>query len=225
MYKPYLQPAGGGARTFSPYPQSPLHAFDLPAQAVRQDESRGIWMNEVALLGYILLRGDSADPAFNGAVRQALDVALPAQPGDFAVSQHGVLLWQSPDEWLLVCGREQLGTHMSSLESALSGMHAQVVDNSGGLTQVYLTGREHQTVLRHVGVYDFAALTPGRVAGTVCGKAGMVVYRVDERGVFVILRRSFADYIWRLLGRAARPYRCGINTLERDPAHPVLRLL
>lgn len=225
MYKPYLQASAGGAKTFTPYLHSPLHAFNLPAHAVKQNGNCGVWMNEVALLGYVVLRGDSADPAFSGAIQQALGVALPTQPSTFVIAQHGVLMWQSPDEWLLVCARSQLRACMDSLEAASSGLHAQVVDNSGGLTQVYLTGKDHLAVLHHVGVYDFATLTPGRVVGTVCGKASMVVYRVDERGVFVILRRSFADYIWRLLNHAARPYRCGVNLLERDPAHPVLRLL
>lgn len=225
MYKPYLQASTGGAKVFSPYMQSPLHAFNLPAHAVKQNADCGVWMNEVALLGYIVLRGDGADTAFADAIRQALGVALPTQPSTFATTQYGLLMWQSPDEWLLVCARQQLSTCMSSLEAASAGLHAQVVDNSGGLTQVYLTGKDHLAVLHHVGVYDFHTLTPGRVVGTVCGKASMVVYRVDARGVFVILRRSFADYIWRLLNRAARPYRCGINLLERDPSHPVLRLL
>lgn len=225
MYKPYLQPSMGGAQVSVPYMQSPLHAFNLPAHAVSQNESCGVWMNEVALLGYVVMRGDSADPAFSAAIRQALGVALPVQPSTFVIAQYGVLMWQSPDEWLLVCARDCLRACMNSLEAALAGLHAQVVDNSGGLTQVYLSGKDHMSVLHHVSVYDFSTLSPGRAVGTVCGKTSMVVYRVDEHGVFVILRRSFADYIWRLLNHAARPYKCGIQLLEQEQAHPVLRLL
>jgi sarcosine oxidase, subunit gamma len=225
MYKPYLQSPMGGVPTFIPYLQSPLHAFDLPAQEVRQDGQRKVWMNEVALLGYIVLRGDAADPAFAAAFERVLGVAPPTLPCSVATVPHGVLLWQSPDEWLLVCTREQVQPCMAGLERASAALHAQTVDNSGGLTQVYLSGREHLTVLRHVGVYDFSRLSIGRTVGTVCGKAGIVVYRVDEHGVFVIVRRSYADYVWRLLQRAAQPYGAGVNRLERDPAHPVLRLL
>jgi sarcosine oxidase subunit gamma len=90
---------------------------------------------------------------------------------------------------------------------------------------VYLTGAQQVTLLRHVGVYDFEALVPGRLASTVCGKATITVFRHDDQGIFLIFRRSFADYVWRLLSKAARPYGLGIATLEQGSAHPVLRLV
>ena len=210
---------------YKPYLQSPLHAFDLPAKARPQNDSCGVWMNEVPLLGYVLIRGNAADAAFRAAIHAVLGTDLPAKPSTFVVTPQGLLLWQSPDEWLLVCARQQLSTCISRLETALASLHAQVVDNSGGLTQVYLSGANHLELLHHVGIYDFALVTPGRAVSTVCSKANIVVYRVDAHGVFVIFRRSFADYVWPLLKQAARPYGLGISALQPDAAHPVLRLL
>lgn len=210
---------------FKPYLQSPLHAFDLPAKARPQNDSCGVWMNEVPLLGYILIRGDAADAGFRAAIHEVLGVAPPLKPSTFVCSPQGNLLWQSPDEWLLVCARQNLGACISRLEAALASLHAQVVDNSGGLTQVYLSGSKHLELLHHVGIYDFSLVTPGRAVSTVCSKANIVVYRTDAHGVFVIFRRSFADYVWPLLKQAARPYGLGISALQPDAAHPVLRLL
>lgn len=210
---------------FAPYAQSPLHSFGLASRARRQDDSRAVWMNEMPMLGYIVVRGDSADPAFQRAIDQVLGIALPTKPSTFTAFPNGLALWQTPDEWLLVCAGAARAAYQGELETALAGVHAQVVDNSGGLTTVYLSGREHVTLLRHVSVYDIESIGPGQVIGTVCTKAAMTVYRHDSHGLFVIFRRSFADYVWRLLETAARPYGLGICELEFRASHPVLRLL
>jgi sarcosine oxidase subunit gamma len=209
---------------FKPYAQSPLHAFGLAALARPQEPGCGVWMNEAPLLGYIILRGDSRDQDFSAAAGAVLGIGLPAA-GRFAACAHGVVLWQGPDEWLLVCARAKRAALQKQLETALGAVHAQVADNSGGLTQVYLSGTSHVELLRHVGVYDFESIVPGRVVGTVLGKTAILVYRHDEEGLFVVFRRSFADYVWRMLEKAARPYGLGICELAVRPVHPVLRLL
>lgn len=212
-------------QAFQPYAQSPLHAFGLSAQARPQDDSCGVWMNEMALLGYIVVRGDAQDPAFIEAIRDVIGIELPTVPCTFVPFQQGIAIWQTPDEWLLVCARPARGAYLGELEAALKNLHAQVVDNSGGLTQVYLSGANHIEALRHVGVYDFESITSGRAVSTVCGRAVITVYRHDAHGVFVIFRRSFADYVWPLLVKAARPYGLGISELAFRNSHPVLRLL
>ena len=225
MFKTSLQEPSRPAPEFKPYLQSPLHSFDLASKVRPQDGTHGAWMNEVPLLGYILIRGNAADGAFSTAVNSVLGVLPPTRPTSLVCASQGVLIWQSPDEWLFVCARTQLRHFMASLETATGHLFAQVMDNSGGLTQVYLAGAKHIDVLRHVGVYDFSAITEGRAVGTVCAKANILVYRVDSNGVFVIFRRSFADYLWLLLNKAARPYGLGIVELRQRADHPVLSLL
>lgn len=225
LLTPVAEPQARAKVVFAPYAQSPLHAFGLPGKAQPQNDSCGVWMNEMPLLGYILVRGDAADPAFMRAVRETLDIELPTKPCTFVPFPQGVAVWQAPDEWLLVCARPARASYQAELESALRSLHAQVVDNSGGLTTVYLSGRKQVELLRHVSVFDFESLQAGQVASTVCGKAGITVYRHDAHGVFVIFRRSFADYLWRLFEKAARPYGLGITQLAHRASHPVLRLL
>ncbi len=93
-----------------PVLQSPLHAFGLAAQAQPIDASKGVWANEIPLLGYINLRGNTGDEAFVDAVSSVLGVRLPAEPCTLAVSADAKVLWLSPDEWMIVCARSRVGS-------------------------------------------------------------------------------------------------------------------
>ncbi len=193
--------------------QSPLYAFGLASQADAVNDGRGVWANEIPLLGYISLRGNSLDPAFAEKVGAVMDVPLPVAPCSFATASGVKVLWISPDEWIIVCGRHRLGELLSGLRSALQGIRSQVADNSGGYTQVLLQGPNALDVLQHASVYDFAALEQGRVIGTTFGKSSVYAHRAGN-GFCLLMRRSFADYIWRYLIRASAPYGLGIAAIE-----------
>jgi len=202
-----------------PRMQSPLQHFGLPSLATAMDDSRGVWANELPLLGYISLRGDGGDPAFVAAASRALGLRLPTAPCSYAEAGSLKVLWLSPDEWMIVCERGLLGGLLHALDHALAGIRSQVADNSGGYAQVLLLGREAQSVLSHTSVYDFAALAEGWVVGTTFGKSSVYVHR-DGQGFCLLFRRSFADYIWRFLVRAAQPYGFGVARLERPVVTP-----
>jgi sarcosine oxidase, subunit gamma len=196
-----------------PIMRSPLHAFGLESQARAVDDSKGVWANEMPCLGYISLRGNSGDTAFVTVVSSTIGAPLPIQPCTLATSNGVKVLWLSPDEWMIVCERSQLGSLMGRLREALSDIRSQVVDNSGGYTQVILLGRNALDVLQHASVYDFAALDVGRVVGTTFGKSSVYAHRQGD-GYCLLLRRSFADYIWRYLVRAALPYGLGVADFD-----------
>lgn len=197
-----------------PTMQSPLHAFDLVSRAEPTDDVRGVWANEIPLLCYISLRGSSADPVFVEKVTAATGVALPLDPCTFTENNGVRVLWISPDEWMIVCARSHLGALVVGLKAGLQGIRSQVADNSGGYTQVLLQGRNALDVLKHVSVYNFAALQMGRIVGTTFGKSSVYAHRLGDDGFCLLMRRSFADYIWRYLVRASAPYGLGIAAIE-----------
>lgn len=199
---------------FTPIMQSPLHHFGLAAKQLPMDNSKGVWASEIRLLGYISLRGNAQNTAFLAAAEAALGSALPTQACSFVASNWGNILWLSPDEWLLICSREHRPALQQVLTAALAGVHSQVVDNSGGFTTVLLQGKNASDALSHCTVYDLHALTPSKVVGTTFGKATCYLHRQDD-GYQLTFRRSFADYIWRYLERAATPYGFGIADLAR----------
>ena len=198
-----------------PVMQSPLHAFGLSANAEAVDQSRSVWMSEIRLMGYIILRGNSGDVAFVAAATQAIGAALPIKPCTFSEAGPLKVFWLSPDEWMIVCPRSELSQLLGSLKQSLTGIRHQAVDNSGGYTQVLLQGQKASDVLGHVTVYDVATLKPGSVVGTTLGKSSVYLHRQGE-AYYLLLRRSFADYIWRYVVRAAEPYGLGIALSVRD---------
>jgi sarcosine oxidase subunit gamma len=186
--------------------RSPLHAFDLARRDASSPSARGVVASELSHLGYVVVRGRGDDAAFCAGVSRVLGVSLPLRPCSLARFTGGVTLWLSPDEWLLVCRRSGRDALVHSLNEALAGLHAQVVDNSGGLTTLRLSGPEHLRLLRHLGPYDFESLRPSICVGTTFSKAQVTVVRTDADGVLLVSRRSFADYLWRLIERTALPY-------------------
>jgi sarcosine oxidase subunit gamma len=116
---------------------------------------------------------------------------------------------------MIVSARSRLAGLLSSLTQALTGIRSQVADNSGGFTQVLVLGDKARDVLSHTSVYDIDALEPGRVVGTTFGKSSLYLHRQGD-GYCLMLRRSFADYLWRYLVRAAEPYGFGVARIEAD---------
>lgn len=196
----------------NPQLQSPLHSFALAREARVLDASCGVWANEDPLKGYVSLRGEAQNAAFVESVSRVLGLALPVAPCTFAQSGSKKVLWLSPDEWMIVCPRDERAKIMIELAQALAGIRSQVADNSGGYTEIVLQGPNAQDVLGHTTVYNIAALEPGRVVGTTFGKTFLFLHRADM-GFCLLVRRSFADYIWHMLVRSVEPYGLGILKL------------
>jgi sarcosine oxidase subunit gamma len=199
--------------------ESPLHAFGLSARVQTPASSDRVVLSELPHMGYLVLRGKADDTAFMQAMAGVLGQTLPTQPMTVLSTAVGVVLWVSPDEWLLVCKRSNRDHLLATLTTALQDVFAQVVDNSGGLTTMRLAGPDHLLLLRQLGPYDFESLAVGFSARTVISKTGLTVVRTDESGVLLVFRRSFADYTWRLLERTAKSYRPCITSPQQcaDP--------
>lgn len=192
--------------TLSSRLRSALHAFDLPSQCRTPTPADGVLISELPHLGYLILRAEPGDAAFQAAVAQALGVALPTQVARWTAGPGGVAYSVSPDEWWLLCSRARRDALVATLTTGLKGLHAQLVDNSGGHAAVRISGPQHLRLLRHLGAFDYESMQVGQAIGTVMSKANITVLRTDTQGVVLLFRRSFADYVWRLLTRTARPY-------------------
>ena len=127
-------------------------------------------------------------------------------------------LWISPDEFLHLLPLKNKDAMVNKLEEDLSATHAAVVDNSGGFSYLELGGSALHKVLAKTCAYDCSKenLPPGKVVSTLIGKAPVIMFRhknnvadtaTGEAGISLLIRFSFADYVWRLLEDAAGEYK------------------
>ena len=64
---------------FSPVMQTPLQHFNLSAKQETMTDAKGVWAHEIALLGYIHLRGNAQNKDFLAAVKKATGLDLPTR--------------------------------------------------------------------------------------------------------------------------------------------------
>lgn len=195
----------------TPYWQSPLH--EQLAQ-FKPDVDAAITATELPRMAYITVRCKTDD----GAIAAVLGGALPQTMG-VAHTNKAVTLWLSPDEWLVIAPYAHKESLLNDLLAAIDGRIAQVVDNSGGYTSLRLTGEPHMQLLRHLTPYDVESLKIGQCAATLMSKSGVTLVRTTEHGMTLVCRRSFADYIWCLIQKAARPYGLALGQVSNDDFH------
>jgi sarcosine oxidase, subunit gamma len=198
--------------TFNPVMQSPLHHFNLASKQEKMIDTKGVWANELALAGYIRLRGNPQNKDFYKATKKALGIELPCEPCSLLNTNFGAIYWLSTDEWLIVCALDKRAELQFALESALTGIQSQVINQSGGATTIFVQGKHACDALSHCTLYDLHALSDNKVVGTTFGKLSVFLCKNND-GYYLMFRRSYADYIWRYLERAAQPYGFGVQTI------------
>ena len=187
--------------------ESPLHHAELSKIAGSQQQQGGVQLREQALLGHLVLRGSQHNPSFMQGCLTVLGVALPTAP--LTSSEDGDISarWLSPDEWLVVLPMDQLFAVEKALRAEIEG-HYSVVNVSGGQTILLLSGKHATDVLKKSTVLDLHpnSFPIGKVAGSVFAKSSALIRRTGEESWELVIRRSFADYIWLWLQDASREY-------------------
>ncbi|GGB96484.1 sarcosine oxidase subunit gamma [Marinobacterium zhoushanense] len=196
------QVAGSGARA-----ESPLHHAELDKLAARNPRTGGVMLRELKLLGHLTLRGSQQNESFMNGCAEVLGLALPTQPLTSVEKGSVSIRWISPDEWLVVLPADQAYEVEQGLRAAIEG-HFSVVNVSGGQTLLELSGPNARDVLKKSCPLDVhpSQFPVGKVAGTVFAKSTAVVRRSGEESWELVVRRSFADYIWLWLQDASREY-------------------
>lgn len=192
--------------------QSPLHHAGLPELMGKGRAGAGIRLREKKLRGHLTLRGDADDPAFANGVHQALGLQLPVALTLVAQGETS-LQWMGPDEWLLVVPQGEEFAAEQRLHDALAGLHIQVVNVSGGQTLLELSGDNVRELLMKSTPYDVhpSNFPVGKAVGTHFAKSQLVIRHTAENVWELVVRRSFADYIWLWLQDASAEYGLAIE--------------
>ena len=168
----------------------------------------GIVALERAALGHINLRGNASDNAFAAAVAQAFGASLPLAPNSVVEGSKGIAYWLGPDEWLLVVPAAAEAALAAALRQALAGVHCAITEVSGGQVVIELQGAQVRELLAKECPLDLEApeFVPGRCAQTRLAKAGVLLRPLAGGAIELIVRRSFAGYLWKWLAEAAAEY-------------------
>lgn len=165
----------------------------------------GIVLGEAAGLILIGLRGDAADPAFAATAEQVLGIAPPSVANTVAVTEGASILWLGPDEWLAIA-KDQDGTALCGrLEEAMAGLRHAVVDLSDNYTVIDLSGHASRWVLAKGWAQDLhpSVFAPGRCSQGMLAHAQIILERTGDEAYRLIVRPSFAAYLWDWLVDAA----------------------
>ena len=192
--------------------QSPLHHAGLAELVGKGKSGAGITLREKKLRGHLTLRGDAHDPAFAKGVQDVLGMDLPVALTLVANGETS-LQWMGPDEWLLIVPKGEEFATEQRLREALAGQHIQIVNVSGGQTLVELSGEKVRELLMKSTPYDVhpSNFPEGKAVGTHFAKSQLIIRHTAEDVWELVVRRSFADYIWLWLQDASAEYGLAIE--------------
>lgn len=194
--------------------QTPLAHAGLPSESSDSLASlssttalSSVSLLERPVVGLLILRAAaSSKDELNAAVQKCLSINLPATlrshtEGDYC------LRWMSPDEWLLSCPLDKAYTVEHDIRERVSSSIA-IVNVSGGYSILELAGKDAINVLRKSTPYDVSErnFSTDKVVNTSFAKTQLTLRVIQADRYELIVRRSYADYLWLWLQRAGKEY-------------------
>ncbi len=191
--------------------QTPLAPYKASANASAQSRSgtvSTVKLHEASVTGLLVIRAKGEAAALNASFKEALSVSLPPalQSAESSDATY-CIRWMSPDEWLLSCPLDICYETENMLRKVLPGSIA-IVNVSGGYSLLTLSGESARKVMMKSTGYDVSTdhFPVGKVVNTMMAKAQVTLRALAPDSVEIIVRRSFADYLWRWLQRAGDEY-------------------
>ena len=188
---------------------SPLDDFRTSMAKLLRPPATSVYLSERPFLGYINLRGNSQDATFAQGVQDCVGIALPIRPNTISQNEFLTVLWLGPDEWLLVIQESLTAKISSSLRKVSQRLHVAINELSDAQTLLFLSGPRVRDVLQAGCSLDLhpSAFIQGQCAQTSMAKAGVILWRAgDDSGFFLIVRRSFSEYLALWIQDAAAPW-------------------
>lgn len=174
--------------------------------------------------GMIDLRGDLADNKFAATVKKALGFALPDKPRTSSKKGDILVLWLSPDQWLISCPRPQVEKLHIKLSRSLAEIHSLTVDVSDMRSIIRLHGAGAREVLMKGAPVDLTLpdYDPGSVRRLRFAEQAALVHMVsdDPDSFDLYVFRSYARYVWDWLA-ATSTKQSRLEIFTRQPSAKV----
>jgi len=180
--------------------------FNSPLAHRAAAENVSIGLHEITTRGMIDLRGLVSDRKFMAAAKQVLGLDLPKAPRTSTAWGDVKALWLSPDQWLILCARDKAPALQVELAKALEGIHSLAVDVSDMRCIIRLEGEGVRETLMKGCSLDLISddYAPGTVRRVRFAEIAGLINIVEENVIDLYVFRSYADYTWDFLLKAAR---------------------
>jgi sarcosine oxidase subunit gamma len=169
-------------------------------------ENTYVDMREISERGMIDLRGHTSDSKFIAAAKAVLGVDLPKEPRTSATWGDAKILWLSPDQWLVTCPRGKAQDLTDALVKELDDTHSLAVNVSDMRTIIRLEGELVREVVMKGSTLDLtdSDYMPGTVRRMRFAEIAALLHIVDDKTIDIYVFRSYAQYAWDFLVKAAR---------------------
>ena len=163
-------------------------------------------LREINTRGMIDLRGLTTDRKFMAAAKEVLGFDLPKQPRTSSAFGDVKALWLSPDQWLILCARDKAPVLVMELSNATAKTHALAVDVSDMRSIIRLEGERAREVMMKGCSLDFTDedFAAGFVRRVRFAEIAALFNIVEENSIDLYVFRSYANYAWDFLLKAAR---------------------
>jgi sarcosine oxidase, subunit gamma len=169
-------------------------------------ENLSISVREILERGMIDLRGLTSDKKFMAAAKSILGFELPKAPRTSASWGDLKALWLSPDQWLILCTRSKTNALLAELNVALGNIHSLAIDVSDMRAIIRLEGEGVRETVMKGSSLDLISdhYKAGAVRRMRFAEIAALLHVVEENVIDIYVFRSYAEYTWAFLAKAAR---------------------
>lgn len=181
--------------------ESPLHEH-----AGKQIAGAGLAIVERPFRTMFNVRGDPRNAAFVPAFAEATGLMLP-EANAFVALDGRLVAWLGPDELLLILEAGDAVADASQTRQRLNERIPTFTEIGAGYATLEISGSHSRSVLARACALDLhpRALIAGQCLQTqMAGTAVLLLLRDDSPRFELVVRRSFADHLWRWLERSAQ---------------------
>lgn len=180
--------------------------YESPLASRNASSDTSVTIREISERGMIDLRGLATDKKFMAAAKSVLSVDLPKQPRTSASWGDIKVLWLSPDQWLVTCARAKAQELADTLSKDLAGIHSLAVNVSDMRAIIRLEGEGAREVVMKGSTLDLTDgdYLPGTVRRMRFAEIAALLSIVENNVIDIYVFRSYADYTWNFLTKAAR---------------------
>lgn len=172
----------------------------------KADDNSSVTMREIAGRGMIDLRGHTSDRKFMAAAKSVLGFDLPKSPRTSSGFGDIKALWLSPDQWLVLCNSDKANELHGDMAKALGGTHSLAVNVSDMRAVIRLEGPHARTTIMKGTSIDLThgEYPAGAVRRMKFAEIAALLHIVEDSVIDIYVFRSYADYTWDFLIKAAR---------------------